>query len=59
LLATSVAGEWIFWRTGNVDFLTLAMEIKPILTTLIAGWIAIVLVAFIAGVWLRLARARR
>jgi CubicO group peptidase (beta-lactamase class C family) len=59
LLATGVAGEWIFWRTGNVDLLTLAMEAKSIFTTLVAGWIAIILAAIVAGVWLRLARARR
>ncbi len=59
LLATSVAGEWIFWRTGNLDLLTLAMEAKSIFTTLVAGWIAIILAALVAGVWLRLARARR
>jgi CubicO group peptidase (beta-lactamase class C family) len=59
LLATSLAGEWVLWRTGNVDFLTLTMEAKPMLTTLVAGWIAIILAALVAGVWLRLARARR
>ena len=26
LLATTMAGEWLFWRTGNVDFLTLTIE---------------------------------
>lgn len=52
-LATSVAGEWVFWRTGNVDLLTLAMEAKPMLTTLIAGWIATILAAMVAGLWLR------
>ncbi len=58
LLATSVAGEWTFWRTGNVDFLTLTMEAKTTLTTLAAGWILIVLAALVSGVWLRLARGR-
>ena len=59
LLATSVAGEWIFWRTGNLDLLTLAMEAKSIFTTLVAGWIAIILAALVAGVWLRPPRPRR
>jgi CubicO group peptidase (beta-lactamase class C family) len=58
LLATSVAGEWIFWRTGNVDFLTLTIGAKAMLTTLVAGWMAILLVAIVAGWRMRRARAR-
>lgn len=34
--ATQLAGEWVFWSVGEVDFLTLTLELK---TTLM--WIAI------------------
>jgi len=49
LLATTMAGEWLFWRTGNVDFLTLTIEAGSLLRVLAAGWIAIVLAASIVG----------
>ncbi len=49
LLATTMAGEWLFWRTGNVDFLTLTIEAESLLEVLAAGWIAILLAASIVG----------
>ena len=49
LLATTLAGEWLFWRTGNVDFLMLAIEARNMLKVLAAGWIAILLSASIIG----------
>lgn len=45
LLATRLGGEWIFWRTGNVDFTTLLMEAGDLLKRLAAGWIVILLAA--------------
>ena len=58
LLATTMAGEWLFWRTGNVDFLTLTIEAGDLLKVLAAGWIAILLAAAIVGWRSRRARAR-
>ena len=49
LLATTMAGEWLFWRTGNVDFLTLTIEAGNLLRVLAAGWMAILLAAGIVG----------
>jgi CubicO group peptidase (beta-lactamase class C family) len=49
LLATSIAGEWVFWKTGNVDLLTLTRESQSILETLLAGWGVILLSALIIG----------
>ena len=49
LLATTMAGEWLFWRTGNVDFLTLTIEAGNLLRVLAAGWIAILLTSSIVG----------
>jgi CubicO group peptidase (beta-lactamase class C family) len=56
LLATTIAGEWIFWRTGNVDLLTITAEFGATLRTLAAGGGAIFLAA-ITIAWL--ARRRR
>lgn len=58
LLATAVAGEWVFWHTGNVDILMLTMEAGTVLRTLVAGWIAI-LVAAAFMVWRSIRGARR
>ena len=49
LLATTLAGEWLFWRTGNVDFLMLTIEAGNMLRVLAAGWIAIMLTALVIG----------
>lgn len=56
LLASTIAGEWIFWHTGNVDFLTIFAEFGATLRILAAGAGAIVLAALLIA-WL--ARRRR
>jgi CubicO group peptidase (beta-lactamase class C family) len=33
LLATQLAGEWVFWETGNVDFLAFTMAVPGMLRT--------------------------
>lgn len=57
LLATMLAGEWVYWHTGNVDFLMLTIESETMLKTLAAGWVAILLAALMIG-W-RLRRSNR
>ncbi len=49
LLATRIAGEWVFWHTGNVDNLTVLMEARSTLTTLGAGAVAILVAAGFLG----------
>lgn len=57
LLATELAGEWVFWSTHHVDLLTAKMEAgTTVKTVAIGGGIAFVL-AFLL-VW-RLTRRRR
>jgi len=56
-LATTLAGEWVFWRTGNVDFFTMTAEFGETSRTLAIGASAIVLAAILLG--LRRWRARR
>lgn len=44
ILATQLAGEWVFWETGNVDFLAFTMAIPGMLRLIGFGSLAIVLV---------------
>lgn len=37
LLATELAGEWTFWRTGNVDFLMVTAESENMIRTILMG----------------------
>lgn len=43
LLATRLAGEWVFWETGNVDFLTFKSAIPGMLRLIGLGSLVIVL----------------
>ncbi|MEP2494423.1 MAG: serine hydrolase domain-containing protein, partial [Parasphingorhabdus sp.] len=45
MLATEIAGEWVFWKTGNVDSLTFASRLPAAMTIFAAGVIIILLVA--------------
>jgi CubicO group peptidase (beta-lactamase class C family) len=49
LLATEIAGEWVFWRTGNVDLLTVLAEFGTTLKVAAAGALVIVILATVNG----------
>jgi len=53
LLETRLAGDWVFWSTGQVDSLTVAREARKSLTVLFAGWAVIVVLGLIVGWRLR------
>ncbi len=56
-LATTLGSEWVLWKVGNVDFVTVAMNSESILILLAAGWLVIVVVS--AGIgWSWRARGR-
>jgi CubicO group peptidase (beta-lactamase class C family) len=57
LLATMIASEWVFWRTGSIDFLMFTFELGSMITILAAGSVVIVLAGLLAG-WRRWRRAR-
>ncbi len=57
LLATTVAGEWVFWQTGTIDFLMFALVIGKMITIVLIGWGVIILAALFIG-WRR-SRGRR
>jgi CubicO group peptidase (beta-lactamase class C family) len=43
LLATRLAGEWVFWETGNVDFLAFTLALPGVLRLIGLGSLVIVL----------------
>jgi CubicO group peptidase (beta-lactamase class C family) len=55
LLATTLAGEWVFWQTGKRDFLMVTLAVNRTITMIVAGWVVILLAGFLIG-W-RLRRA--
>ena len=57
LLATRLAGEWVFWRTGHLDLLMVQMAIERIFRDLAIGWAVILVAAVVVG-W-RLRRSRK
>jgi CubicO group peptidase (beta-lactamase class C family) len=57
LLATQIASEWVFWRTGSIDFLMFMFELGDMLTILAAGSVVIIFAGLIAG-WRRWSRYR-
>jgi CubicO group peptidase (beta-lactamase class C family) len=56
LLATTLGGEWLFWLTGNDDFLMVMMGFRDMLKVLAVGWIGIPLIALVIGFGFRPAR---
>lgn len=42
VLASRIAGEWVFWKTGNVDFLTLLLDVERSLGGLAWGGLVVV-----------------
>ncbi len=52
-LATELAGEWVFWKTGNVDTLDFAAGMETALIWLAVGLAAILLLAMVIGLRLR------
>lgn len=56
-MATTLAGEWVLWTSGKVDFLTVTMELNQMLTWAAIG-AGIAFLAVFLIVW-RLARRRR
>jgi CubicO group peptidase (beta-lactamase class C family) len=57
LLATTLAGEWIFWNTGNVDFLTITIETPSHVKALGIG-LAVTFALALLAAWLTRRRSR-
>ena len=57
LLATMLAGSWVFWQTGNVDFLMVTLAADRMIALIVAGWLVIVLTGVLIG-WRKLWRGK-
>jgi CubicO group peptidase (beta-lactamase class C family) len=59
LLATQLGGEWTFWKAGAIDLLDFQAGARRMLTIIVAGWGAIVVVAALLlwAPWRRRARS--
>ena len=53
ILATRLAGEWVFWETGRVDFLAFTMAIPAMLRLIGLGCVAIVVAVPAIAWWMR------
>lgn len=61
-LATKLASEWVFWKTGKVDLTLFTMLKGQMVDTIAKGWLAIILLAIlmsIAGHFKRKAKRRQ
>jgi CubicO group peptidase (beta-lactamase class C family) len=53
LLATQLAGEWVYWETGNLDVLAFAIAIPGMVRLIGLGSLAIVLAVPAIAWWIR------
>ena len=49
VLATRLAGEWVFWKSGSIDTLMFLMSLNRMLLWMAIGSILILLLAIVAG----------
>ena len=49
LLATELAGDWIYWKTGRIDILTFTTIAEKMFLTIIIGMAVILLISLIIG----------
>ncbi|MBZ6380021.1 serine hydrolase [Pacificimonas flava] len=59
LLATDLAGDWVFWKTGNVDFLDFSVALPGMLRAILIGGVVILLLGILLGWELRRKDRRR
>jgi CubicO group peptidase (beta-lactamase class C family) len=50
IIATKLASEWVFWKTGKVDIFLFQMSTGGMVRTIGIGWVAIVVMVIIFGV---------
>ncbi len=52
ILATTLAGEWVFWKTGKLDTLMFLMAKDRMVNLILAGWGLIIFASILIG-WRR------
>ncbi len=51
LLATKLASEWVFWKTGKIDVPLFKMESEGMISSVTKGWLFIAIGAILFGVF--------
>ena len=54
MIATKLASEWVFWKTGKVDTFLFPMLIDGMVSTIGIGWVVITIITIIFGMTRRL-----
>jgi len=54
VIATKLASEWVFWKTGKVDTFLFPMLMDGMVSTIGIGWVVITIITIIFGVTRRL-----
>ena len=50
IIATKLASEWVFWKTGKVDTFLFPMLINGLVSTIGIGWVVIIVITIIITV---------
>ena len=50
ILATKLASEWVFWKTGKVDLTLFTILKDNMVSTIGKGWLAIIILSIIIGI---------
>lgn len=53
IMATKLASEWVFWKTGNVDTFLFPMLINGLVWTIGLGWVVIIVISIIFNIMRR------
>ena len=54
IIATKLASEWVFWKTGKVDTFLFPMLMDGLVSTIGIGWVVIISTTIIFGIVRRL-----
>jgi hypothetical protein len=49
LLATELAGEWTFWKTGALDLLSVVTETPRMIGAIAVGWVLVVVAVIVVA----------
>lgn len=50
ILATKLASEWVFWKTGKVDLTLFTMLKDSMVSLIVKGWMAIIVLIIVIGI---------
>ncbi len=59
LLATMLAGEWVYWKTGRIDILKFTMIAEKMFKTIFFAWAITLLISLVVGIWMMIGWRRR